>query len=553
MMIQFSITTLIVEGLQKIYPYTSLIADVFIVVCMGVGIWASYQAFRRRNGSFPYLASTLLTSLGMFSSFFVLFVSLSVFNGQEVKTTLPLFLEGVKIAIIISIMAMISSVLLRIISNKLTLKEKPTNKGVTPTMVYLVLREISDHNVKQKAILSTMAAQATEHQQNIQKVLELQQSGLTNVVRGLEHLSDEFRTLAKKMSEHSVSEFVQTLEKTIQDSNIQIKEHLEEKFKHINQAARTLLGWQEHITEVHNQVSHSAESMERSRDALQHIAIHTQSIPQTMEYLTKSLQGLHQQVENVQYLHQQASESFPLVENNVQEFMHKMQCEIQRNLDLVETSLETQLDMSESSLETQLEGFASLQENLTILEKQTHSMAEQWQTDLNKTLNHFTTTIQQYTKEFNHKIEKVNHRFNHEEIQGDPTPLLASTSYHRSSQEEIAFITHQVEKESEQEEEDWQHQGYLLMEAGRYDEAISLFDRAIELKPKEFSPFYNKACCYALEGKTELTTIALRQAIALNPGCRDIAKTDPDFDQVRHDPKFQSLLKGGAINGGSST
>ena len=553
MMIQFSITTLIVEGLQKIYPYTSLIADIFIMVCVGIGIWASYQAFHRRNGSLPYFASTLLTSLGMFSSFLVLFVSLSVFNGQEVKTTLPLFLEGVKVAIIISIMAMMSSVLLRIVSNKLTLKEKPTNKGVTPTMVYLVLREISDHNVKQKAILSTMAAQATEHQQNIQKVLELQQSGLTNVVKGLEHLSDEFRSLAKRMSEHGVSEIVQTLEKTIQDSNIQFKEHLEEKFKHINQAARSLLGWQEHINEVHDQVNHSVESIERSRDALQDIVVHTQSIPQTMEHLTKSLQGLHQQVEDVQYLHQQAQGSFPIVENNVQEFMHKMQCEIQRNLDLVETSLETQLDMAESSLETQLEGFASLQENLTTLEKQAHSMAEQWQADLNKTLSHFTTTIQQYTKEFNHKVDKVNHRFNHEEPHIESTPpLTTSVPYFSSQQEEIAFVAAHQEEEQESDQEDWQHQGYVLMEAGRYDEAISLFDRAIELKPKEFSPFYNKACCYALKGKAELTTIALRQAIALNPGCRDIAKTDPDFDQVRHDPKFQSLLRGGAINGGSS-
>jgi len=534
MMRQFSITTLIVEGLQTLYPYIHLMADVFIMVCLVVGLWATYQALHHRNGNFPYLAATVLTSLGMFSTFFVLFVGLSVFDGQEIKNTLPLFLEGIKIAIIISIIAGGSNILLRIMGNKVLQEKTSNSKGVTPTMVYLVLREISDHNVKQKAILSTMAAQANEHQQNIQKVLDLQQSGLANVVTGLEHLSEEFRTLANQVSGTSVPVLIQSIEKTVQGSNETITEYFEEKFKPIHQTTNLLLGWQEQVRKINENFSQSVAGIEKSREALQQIVIHTQSLPQTITHLTKSLQGLHQQVEetelHLQHLHRQSREAFPTIEKNLNGFMQKMQSEIQCNLDIVEISLETQLDMAESSLASQLEGFTSLQENFTLLENQT----EKWRTEMDEVLSRFSTVIHQYTKEVSEKMRKTGSHHNRK----PSVPLQPSLP----NEESVSFG----------EEDDWQHQGHQLMETGRYDEAIAYFDKAIELRPKEFSPFYNKACCYALKGRVEPATIALRQAIALNPECQDIAKTDPDFDHVRHDPKFQFLLINGILNGGSS-
>ncbi|TRU47615.1 MAG: hypothetical protein EWV91_10540 [Microcystis aeruginosa Ma_QC_Ca_00000000_S207] len=53
---------------------------------------------------------------------------------------------------------------------------------------------------------------------------------------------------------------------------------------------------------------------------------------------------------------------------------------------------------------------------------------------------------------------------------------------------------------------------------------------------------YNKACCYGLQNNVELAIENLQRAINLDVKYQDMAKTDQDFEQIRGDERFQSLL-----------
>lgn len=56
--------------------------------------------------------------------------------------------------------------------------------------------------------------------------------------------------------------------------------------------------------------------------------------------------------------------------------------------------------------------------------------------------------------------------------------------------------------------------------------------------------FYNKACCYALQGNVEQAIENLQQAINLSPDkCREAAKADSAFDSIREDERFQALIQ----------
>ncbi|RUR73569.1 tetratricopeptide repeat protein [Chlorogloeopsis fritschii PCC 9212] len=56
--------------------------------------------------------------------------------------------------------------------------------------------------------------------------------------------------------------------------------------------------------------------------------------------------------------------------------------------------------------------------------------------------------------------------------------------------------------------------------------------------------WYNKACCYALQGNFEQAIEALAQAINVNPDAyREMAKTDSNFDSIREDKRFQALIQ----------
>jgi tetratricopeptide (TPR) repeat protein len=90
----------------------------------------------------------------------------------------------------------------------------------------------------------------------------------------------------------------------------------------------------------------------------------------------------------------------------------------------------------------------------------------------------------------------------------------------------------------------WSNRGVMLGELKRYEEAIVSHDKAIELNPEYPDSWYNRACCYALQEKVKETVFDLKKAIELDSTCREEAKTESDFDKVRHDEGFQKLLNG---------
>ncbi|MBD2580536.1 tetratricopeptide repeat protein [Oscillatoria sp. FACHB-1406] len=90
----------------------------------------------------------------------------------------------------------------------------------------------------------------------------------------------------------------------------------------------------------------------------------------------------------------------------------------------------------------------------------------------------------------------------------------------------------------------WNYRGLALANLGRYEEAIASFDNALKYQPDYHEALYNKACAYAQQGNLDRALENLQHAIALNPEkYREMAKTEPDFDSIREDERFQVLLE----------
>ncbi|MEB3341139.1 tetratricopeptide repeat protein [Okeania sp.] len=89
----------------------------------------------------------------------------------------------------------------------------------------------------------------------------------------------------------------------------------------------------------------------------------------------------------------------------------------------------------------------------------------------------------------------------------------------------------------------WNNRGVSLMKLGIYEEAIACFDNAVKIKPNYSNAWYNLARCCSLKGEVEIALQHLEKAIILNDGnYQEMAKNEPDFENIRHNDLFQKLI-----------
>jgi len=90
----------------------------------------------------------------------------------------------------------------------------------------------------------------------------------------------------------------------------------------------------------------------------------------------------------------------------------------------------------------------------------------------------------------------------------------------------------------------YSNRGNSYHSLGQYENAINDYDKAIELDPEIGSPFYNKACFYALQGKVKEAILWLKEALIIDRKkfC-ELSSNDSDFDRIRKDEKFQTLMR----------
>jgi tetratricopeptide (TPR) repeat protein len=90
----------------------------------------------------------------------------------------------------------------------------------------------------------------------------------------------------------------------------------------------------------------------------------------------------------------------------------------------------------------------------------------------------------------------------------------------------------------------WDKRGCILIKLNRYEEAVLSFDRTLEISLDKANPWYNQSCYFALHDELDKTLEYLKKAIELDPKYKELAKTDTDFDNIRQEQRFQSLIFG---------
>ncbi|MFN8549651.1 MAG: redoxin domain-containing protein [Candidatus Eisenbacteria bacterium] len=90
--------------------------------------------------------------------------------------------------------------------------------------------------------------------------------------------------------------------------------------------------------------------------------------------------------------------------------------------------------------------------------------------------------------------------------------------------------------------------GYAMMEAGKFDEAVQVFDAQDALIPKARFTHYNQACARSRQGQVDQALTALQATVANGFDDPEQLQYDTDLDPLKADPRFAELLKSAEAN-----
>ncbi len=77
---------------------------------------------------------------------------------------------------------------------------------------------------------------------------------------------------------------------------------------------------------------------------------------------------------------------------------------------------------------------------------------------------------------------------------------------------------------------------------GDLDSALNDYDLALALEPNSAGALFNRACIFSIKGEVGKALADLRRAISLDGQYLDLARTDPEFEGIRDDPRFKTLV-----------
>ena len=209
------------------------VTRIFLVAILFL-TFAFHWSFTRKAVVF---GPTILTTTGIFATFFGIAIGLAEFDAANVQSSLPALLTGLKTAFWASVVG---------VGGALTLKFRDYTLGP---------RQQSDGRLKPEEEVT--AADLANHLAGIQRALVGEQEGslITQMMLSRQNTNDRLDALKaaqvealKKLSEMGSKALVEALRDVIRDFNQKISEQFGDNFRELNTAVGRLLTWQQQYT-----------------------------------------------------------------------------------------------------------------------------------------------------------------------------------------------------------------------------------------------------------------------------------------------------------------
>ncbi|MGA9951493.1 MAG: hypothetical protein WBQ24_24870, partial [Xanthobacteraceae bacterium] len=298
------------------------------VVFLLVGGVVAHIAYNER---IVHDGPSIFTTCGIFFTFLGIAQGLYRFDPNQIDTSLPLLLEGLKTAVFASVVGVGIAITIKLRFAFLGVAKKGQKQkiqGATVDDLYNQLIAVEHSIVGQDD--STLLTQ-----------LRLTRQDTNDRLDRLQRSHVEF---AKQLAENNSKALIQALREVIRDFNTKISEQFGENFKQLNIAVGRLLTWQDNyrnqLSEAVSQQSRTAESMAIATERYAVVVSNAETFGVLADQLSHLLTGLetqrnhlHEALKSLGQLLTTASGSLPQIESKIVQLTEQVTFGVKQNND----------------------------------------------------------------------------------------------------------------------------------------------------------------------------------------------------------------------------
>lgn len=348
---------------------SSLVAALIIGV-FSLAIWLGKK---EKNREFVNYAPTLLTTLGIFGTFFGIVLGLLEFNQNNIEASIPPLLAGLKTAFITSLIGIFASLLLKTISTTSLFKPKKAKEqraSATPEdILFAIQSQATETKALKEALVgnekSTLLSQFKIIRSDINENAKLSRQMFEDRTKAEEERFREFSSdlwlkmqeFADVLSKSATEQVIEALKQVISDFNSNLTEQFGDNFKQLNEAVLLLVKWQEdyktQLEQMQTQYELGVKSITSTESSVATISENSKIIPEAMIQLKDIMEVCNHQISELEShlgafrdMRDKAVEAVPEIHSQIENVVNS----ISRSVETANTHYSDMLNEAEKGI-----------------------------------------------------------------------------------------------------------------------------------------------------------------------------------------------------------
>lgn len=399
---------------------------------------------KAKQVEFVNYVPTLLTTMGIFGTFFGIVLGLLDFNQLDIEASIPPLLEGLKTAFITSLAGIFSSLIFKTLSTFSFLKPKQMQESAslaTPEAILGAMQaQVAETKVLKDAIVgneeSTLFGQLKILRGDINDNAKL---SLNHAKEQAQKQQDNFDAFSEKLwlklqdfadtlSKSATEQVIEALKQVITDFNNNLTEQFGENFKQLNEAVIKLVEWQDNyklqLEQMQQQYAQGVESISATESSVAHISEQSKIIPQSMNELKTVMEvNQHQLAELERHL-----EAFKLMRDEAVQAVPEIRAQVQSTVQDISAAVMTANEHYKTLL-TESDDYIKAHV------KTSNELLDKFATETEKGINSVGERLIESSDKIGKEIETAGNEFTDNTARTNES--LKTTSDHLQSQTEV--------------------------------------------------------------------------------------------------------------------